>query len=222
MRKYSMILFLVSISLFAFGQTTKPNTEKEKFNNVIGIESGGILQQLALFNGSNYFGYQNPYMFSFRRIFGSNAVRLNLGGTIFRSDGIINASIFSKQEMNDLKTALGFEHYSYLGKHWNFYFGMDLVFNYKDHLYEYSLNDSMQTINKEKVIEAGISPFLGIQFRVTPRLSLGTETGLDILKGQVKSSRKDVYNATLDQFSTENRLSTNFRPPASIVFRFQF
>jgi hypothetical protein len=201
-------LFLVStmfISLtIAYSQTTVPDTTKKEFKNVISIEATGILRQFI-----NQPNYNSPYMIGYKRIFKSNALRIGLGITSYKT--IINDAMSIQSKYNNFYLGIGFEHYSYLTKRWNLYIGADAIISYR----KSSSLISFSSTSNQTYTTYGISPLLGLQFKINSRLSVSTETSYAIL--YTISDNSNLYS-----YISYRTIVTNFRPPVAVNFRILF
>lgn len=222
MKKLQLTLLALSFSVIAFAQQPEPNTLKEH-KNIIGIDANGILSQIFNFSPYNSV-YYSPYMLRYKRLLNqSNTIRFNIGGYANSREYTTNDTLPSSDNYTDVNLGLGYAHYCYLGKHWNYYFGIDAIFQYSKSEYKstYSPNGKREQTNKTKGY--GASPFFGIQFLINPRMSISTETSYAIIHTESR-----VTNAITDNqyyYSYLNKGSgtqTTFYLPTSIVFRVTF
>jgi len=68
---------------------------------------------------------------------------------------------------------IGYEYKFSFNKKWHINRGCDVIVNYL-------LTDLSFNGDRSKDISAGVAPFLGIQYNINPRISLSTETGLNL------------------------------------------
>jgi hypothetical protein len=213
---FTLVLLVAAISLS--GQEVKPDTTKREYKNVVGIDATTIIRQFINFNSNAYFS--SPYMISYKRIIKSNAIRLGLYGNLATSENSSSDTFNVKTTSFNVNIGLGFEHYSYLTKRWNLYFGADLITKYNENQSEhFSAYDS--NTQRSTNFGLGISPLIGIQFRINSRLSLSTESSYDILF--VTSKNHFSYNSyPYNRNQKRTGINTQFNAPASINFRIQF
>jgi hypothetical protein len=213
MKKISSILLLFSITTFSFSQIVTPDTSKREYKNVIGLDATGILREVVNLSSTPYF--YSPYIISYRRIIKRNAIRVNIGGYISNSDVAINGNTM-KNSTSSFDFAVGFEHYAYLTKRWNYYYGIDLLT--KIYYTEGITNNAINRMTKNSF---GISPLVGLQFRINPRMSISTEASYDIIYAMIKTS--STFNfSPYSSNSSRTAFEARFNSPLSISFRIQF
>jgi hypothetical protein len=220
MKKNLICLFLLTATLFSFGQNVSPDTSKKEYKNVIGLDASGILRQVLNSNSVPF--VNSPYMITYRRIMKSNAIRFGLGGRVTNDNNVLNDSIKERNQRTELNFGIGIEHYVYLGQRWNFYFGADVIAKYVNSTGE---STSSQIFNSMEVTRFGygLSPVLGIQFRVTPRFSISTESTYDITYNtSVTDSHAVFAYADYKRHSTSTGISTVFNAPVALNLRIQF
>jgi hypothetical protein len=218
MKKISAILLLFSITTFSFSQIVKPDTSKREYKNVIALDATGILKEVFNFGPTNYI--YSPYIISYRRIMKSNALRILVGGNVSNGDNATNDTIRTKNSNTGFDFAVGFEHYSYLGKRWNYYYGIDLLAKYS---ISNSESISPRTIINQKLIRYGfgVSPLIGVQFRISSRLSVSTEASYNIM--YTTFNTKSTFNfSPYTLYSERTAFNAQFNAPLSISFRIQF
>ncbi len=220
MKKTILTLVLIALTTFSFGQLTTPLTTKKEFKNVIGIDATGLLLQFFNLNTNSYFYY--PYMISYKRIFKSNAFRFDVGGNFFNNSETTNDTIGDNRVRNDYNIGIGFEHYSYLSKKWNLFFGADVVLNYTYNDYKYNYTSTLSSRQTTKSFGYGVSPLLGLQFKINSRFSVSTETSYDIIFTSATDSRTQTPTSIYDENSKSDGLQTQFHAPTTINFRIHF
>lgn len=217
-------VFITSIVLLsltvAHGQTTVPDSTKKEFKNIIAIDATRLLRQFFNFNANSYFS--TPYMISYKRICKNNAFRIGVGGNFYNNNGTTNDTLASKQTTNDFNVGIGFEHYCYLGTRWNFYFGADAIVNYRYNDYRFSWTASTAYRRTSTNYGYGVSPLLGLQFKINSRLSIATETSYDITYTTSKGSTTQTPPSSYDNHSKSTGIQTTFNAPTTINFRILF
>lgn len=220
MKKIILTLTAIVFTSFLFGQTTTSDTTKKEFKNVVGLDATGLLRQFFNLNTTSYYSY--PYIISYKRIFKSDALRISAGGNIYTNNGTTNDTLEGKTTRNELYAGIGFEHYSYISKRWNIYFGADAIVNYKN----YDQQSSRTATTSYRYIQTqygyGASPLLGIQFIINSRLSVATETSYDITFTTTTASRTETPASIYDTKSKSNGIETQFHAPTGIIFRILF
>jgi hypothetical protein len=224
MKNSILTLLLLVFTTFAFGQITQPDTTKKEFKNIIELDATGLLQQFLFTSGTGS-GYYNitPYMISYKRIFNNNnAIRFGVGGTTSKDNSTTNDSIENSSKRTNFNVGIGVEHYAYLTKRWNFFFGIDAIANYSEN--EYVQDNTTGTTNTTKQINYGygVSPLVGIQFKINSRISVSTETRYDIVFTQGDSKRTYIPDSSFDTKTKSNGIRTTFNAPVNINFRVHF
>ncbi len=220
MKKLSLIFILFIGFLTIQGQTTFSDTTKKDFKNVIALDATGLLRQFFNFSTNSYFNY--PYMISYRRIFKNNAARILAGGSFSSEKSFQNDTLPNLREYNNFNIGIGFEHYSYLLKRWNLYFGADAIMNYRNNSSQTSWTTTISRKQDVTSYGYGLSPFLGIQFKINSRLSVATETSYEITYTTNRRSDTQTPNPSYDSHSKSNGFQTNFNAPTSLSFRVLF
>lgn len=218
MKKWGLLIIAIISCNLASGQVTAPDTTKREFNNVIGVDATQLLREFFNLGSTYYVNY--PYMISYRRIFKSNALRVLLGGNISKDNEDTNDTTSNNQTRSNFNFALGFEHYSYINKRLNFYFGMDAIFNYSTQNDKSNTSTTQSYEQTSSTYGYGISPLVGLQFKIWRRISVATETSYDFTFVQSKESRTQIPNSSNDTHSTDSGIRTNYNPAGTIIFRY--
>jgi len=220
MKKLILTLSIVMLATFVFGQVvTPPDSTKKEFKNALVIDATGLIQQFFHLNDNSYF--YNPYILRYKRFFKSNALRINVGGGYYSHDDKNTDTTGIKYSRCSFSFAVGFEHYVYLSKRWNLYYGADAVFSgsreFSHMYYEPTATNDHLAI----VYGYGVSPLLGVQFRINSRLSIATETSCDFeIVNRINKQTSDPASP-YDQETKSMGFETHFHAPTSIQFRIQ-
>lgn len=225
-------MFICSCTLF--GQIVVSESPKKEFKNIIGVDATGLIKQLLNFNfysspyqseGIFYYNsiYYYPYMISYRRIFKSNTIRTGVGGYLLNNNNTVNDSLQSSYKSNAFNLALGFEHYTFLSKRFNFYFGADFVWNYELLESNYAYSQTQYNYDKTNTNKYGIAPLMGLVFNLNSRISIATETSYKI--SYITAIDKDKY-VSGNYIDEDNRkikgFEGQFYAPTSINLRILF
>lgn len=220
MKKNILTLIAIVLSGILFSQTTTPDTTKKEFKNIIGLDATGLFRQFFNLNSSSYYSY--PYIISYKRVFKNNALRINAGGNIQTTNGTTNDTLKGTTTRNDLFVGIGFEHYSYISKRWNIYFGADAILKYQNYNYKSSRTATTSYQQTQTEYGYGVSPLVGIQFLINSRLSIATETSYDITYNTTSSSQNNTPASINDRRTNSTGISTQFHAPTGIIFRVLF
>lgn len=220
MRITLIIVTIFTSSFFAFGQETSQDTTKKEFNNVIGIDATNFVSRFFNFS-SNPSYFNSPYMISYRRIFKSNALRVSIGGEVLNNKGTRNDTLHPTTTRIALNVGVGFEHYCYLSKRWNFYAGVEAftAYSYYDGIYPYSTTSYREQSNTSHSF--GVSPLIGVHFKINSRLSISTETSYNIAYVLEKSFDIQPPTTMYDNHSKSSGIETSFYAPTALSFRIQ-
>lgn len=220
MKKSIILLSLFLITNLAFAQKVSPDTTKKEYKNIIGLDATWLVRQLINSGTpSSGYNYYSPYAISYRRIFGGNAIRAQIGGIIWTSESKTNDTTRGVTSRNNYDFSLGFEHYKYLSKRFTCYFGIDLTTSYREYKSKGWYTNTQYSEQTQTTTSYGFTPLMGLVFEITPRMSIATETGYNISYETSLNSTKR-YPATIwDDKKTEAGWTSNFYAPASLIFR---
>lgn len=124
-----------------------------------------------IYNSSNEF-FQQPYAFNaaYKKEFGKNkAVRAGISFNVFYR----SLKSYYRVNQHSIMLYSGIERFKVSrSKAWKFYFGIDGVVAYSgSYVHQYNLS----YYDKAYLLGIGASPFIGLEYRPTARLSLLTE-----------------------------------------------
>lgn len=217
MKKIIFSLAIVITTSFAFGQITVRDTTIKVFNNIIELNANGIFHQVLNLSGNSY--YNSKYMVGYKRIFKSNALRVNLGGSVYIDNTTSNDTLKDGRKGNSLNAGIGLEHYSYLRKKWNFIHGVDIIGNYNENYYLQG-NSSISSYEETQInYGIGVSPFLGLQYKINSRFSISTEASYDIIYSKSDDKRIHIPQSNYNSHSRGSVIQTAFNAPLAINFR---
>ncbi len=223
MKKIILTSLLFFAGIFLFGQSHYSDSTAERPKNVIVIDATGLLRQFFNFNtGTNYYYFPNDYIIGYRRKFGRNEIRLNIGGQISQSSDVQNDTLPGKSSNNTFSIAIGYERHRHLTRRWSMYYGGDLIYGYRKSIYlsTWALNNSEN--DKSVTNTYGFGPLLGLIFGINRRMQLATETNYQFLYEKEVSSRINTLYPQYNSHATGNETMTNFIPPVSLILRIQF
>lgn len=213
----SLLVTVLSSSVLAQDSTTTFFGQK----NAIGINASDILGRFF-----SYFPVQSepyPYLVTYRRFIGDNAIRVGMGGSFDTSNGTENDSVFTSYNTSDFTVGIGYERLVGLGDRWSTFFGVDAVYNQfksgntieSDANGEFLVSESTET-------RWGAHPLLGIIFNLGDRIQLSTETRfeLDYVRSTYFYDFQSPVPRTVDREGTG--LQASFNTPTSISFRILF
>ncbi len=205
-----LLLFLNVAILFAQNETEQP-----VYKNEIGLNLTAFANQFFSFNDN--IANPGPYLFTYKFIKGRQAFRMGLGFQ-FRDEKSESDNVnVADLETNgiDFSLRLGLEKQTNVGQRWLFTAGGDFVVRYFDVKSNSPSNfGSIQLDENEWSV--GIGPVLGIHFRMTPRISVGTE-GTFYLQYFSGKSKTDFGGYGGNEDSTSG-FNFNMRTPLALYF----
>lgn len=189
-KKLLFTLLFATVVLSVFGQQfekkRKPTWEldsvwRSKTHYEAGINVSEFVKTFLVPNNNNNLGANaTTYLLSFKTIFkGGPAIRFGLGGNYTNKK--VDDDDFSgiqTQVNSQFNTRLGFEWQFNLGRRWNFYAGVDGIFSTGKTRVETPNFPPDKTIVETKTTAFGGGPVAGVQFRISKRISLLTETAV--------------------------------------------
>lgn len=223
MKKLILVLIVICLSGSISAQIVSHDSTKTEFKNAVGLDVTALLLQFTN-NGSitNYY-YQYPDIISYRRFIKSNALKVSLGGYVSNDNGLQNDTLSSKSNRYSVNLRAGYEHYCYLGKRWMYYFGADLLAGYTYTEYRYTWSTTSYRDEKTKINSFGISPVIGVTFKINQRLSIATQASYDVLYSEMASERINTPdNSMYDSKSINKRVNTQFVGPQFVNVRLKF
>ncbi len=182
------------------------------------INSTYLLRNLSTFGGSpieqdllvfrKYFNVRDVMKFGFKYDGDKNVTNPNDSLSITRS--------FSEVEFT-----LGYERYNRLAKRWRYFYGIDFGYGMGSNDTKYSVFDP--SINNPKLIARSstyftIEPAFGVQFYITPRVSLSTRTTF-LARFSDTSTEYEYFDPTLNYNVSGSDRNTNFTFPSEIFLR---
>lgn len=157
------------------------STWRNKTHYELGLNVSEFIKTFIVPNNNNNLGANaTTYLLSFKSIFKCGAaVRFGLGGRI--SDKDTQSDSFTgtlNVKNNQVNTRLGFEWQFNLGRRWNTYAGADIIYSNGKQSSETFSTPPNKFITSSTVRAFGGGPVVGIQFRISKRISLLTEAAL--------------------------------------------
>jgi hypothetical protein len=222
MKKSILILSMVAFTSFVFGQITKPDSTKKEYKNIIELDATGLLHQFFFTSGTGNGYYGGLYMISYKRVFKSSAIRFGIGGNIYDDNSTENDTIESSRASSSFNVGIGIEHYIYLTKRFNFFFGIDAVVNYNKNEYVQGNSDNSTYRSTQLNYGYGVSPLVGIQFKLNNRMSVSTETNYSITYTKGESKTAWTPESSFDTETKSNGIQTSFSAPVNVKFRIHF
>lgn len=152
----------------------------------VGINATNLINQILNFSEKEI--PQSPYLLTYKIGIKKHALRLGVGATFKETEKSVE-TFDDTETLRDLTLDLrfGYEFRSQFGNRWIGYFGADAIYTQTD---DEQINNSgfdVVTIAENKSGFGG-GPVLGLQFRLTEKLMLGTEGAFYFTQTENKSS----------------------------------
>jgi len=234
-QKNLIITLLIIIPLFL--TTTTPADAQEPVTprqntHEIGTDAMPFIHGLNIFNSGPFFtpnsdlynlGYRNPYSLIYRKHFNKYSARMGVGGSVYFDAITVNDTTEILRNSTSFKIRAGIEGKTELGKRWQSFYGMDFFYRMdRDHS-DNMFSNAGQVIGADlKIINFGISPMLGFRFRINSRISLSTETNIELFYFQSSLKRLHVPDSTLNFETTSRGIRTYINLPTNLYFSFGF
>lgn len=215
-------LITLVLLFFAISPAVAQNTPITSTNNhEVGIDISPFLQRFVSGNsssGSNTIPFYLMYRYHFDRW----AIRAGIGGSFRNNESIVNDTMDSKSENSIFNFRLGVEGKIDIYRRWQFFYGVDLYTYTSKSLnqYYFSVDNFNKNLNSEK--GWGAAPLMGLRFKISDRISVTTETSLIIYYFKGKSEDIRMPSSIYDRTTETEGWKSNFTPPTSILFTFNF
>ncbi|HLP52344.1 MAG TPA: hypothetical protein VK154_15755 [Chitinophagales bacterium] len=220
--KHTILACFLFASLVSFATADSVNVAtKARPQHQVFANTTFFLKQLI--NLSNQTIAISPYIVGYKCFFNkSHGLRLAVGGSFSKKTEFPDTVVVRITKNNALDYRVGYEFRHLFGKKWYLQTGVDLVGRYG--LSSTKANttfDIVSTGNTSNSIGGG--PFLGIQFNVTPRIALFTETAFYY---SYAWNKRKVQSASFPQQNVDRKTDTEYKGefilPTSLYFVFIF
>jgi len=226
MKNLFCIFIVILFPFFTYAQEeTHEEEHKEKRHldlfNEIGINATSLLNQILNFSDKEI--PQNPYLLTYKLGIKKHAFRLGVGAIFKESEKSVE-TFDDTETLKDLSLDVraGYEFRSAFGNRWIGTFGADFIYTQTvDEQINNSGFDVVTIANNQSGIGGG--PVLGLQFRLSEKLMLGTEGAFYFTQTETKS-KTEFENFV--EFNTEAEITidkelVNYLP-ATLYLIFHF
>ena len=164
-----ILLFLITGISFSVGQTDKQQTTFHQLGLNIGPLWTNIIHHDSRLIRAGFSIFDNREVLSYKLRKGNTALRLGLGGKYREQKTEDNTD--NKSTLSSFSGRLGLEKIIDLTEKWQCYYGADI---------KMAIGKIKEGFTEDpyKWNKIGLSSFLGIQYRLTPRLIFQTEASL--------------------------------------------
>lgn len=224
MRLFLIVLFI----FFAFCAQSYGQSEKNDINtfypykNEIGINFTNVLGNVLSLNPDNA---SSPYGLTYRRHMGNISFRsaVNINITNSSADDFSNG-LFIRRTLNIVKSdfRVGLEKHLVLHKRVLFSYGIDIlgaIGNEKSEIQDFNLGGNT-FISDKKTFGAGVGPVLRLEYKISDRIFISSESSLYGFISQTKSSL--TINGTKDDDTKSSDSSLILVLPQSLFFNISF
>lgn len=237
MKKILLSLAFICIFGISFSQVKSIKSDTNKvYHNELGVDVTGFFRRFFPLVQMDYYGQfyyiESPaYFLTYRRHLKCGNVRVGIGGDFSRRDvkNYLNTDDTKNYVSlnHSLSTRLGWEFTNELSNKWQIYYGLDLKFSKQYYSSNGYIFNTDYIVGYESTTQKyGISPLLGIRFKLTNRLSLTTEACLSVNFENSYSERTFTPTSNLypskDKEVTPriNSVSSSFTQPLSVILTF--
>lgn len=216
-RVFILALFVAfSAQTIAQVETGKPVDTK----NELGLEVTNFYGLLNADWVSN-----NPYSLTFRRHYGTSAMRIGAGGRVASTSSDPGGDSTATLNDHGMNLSAGYERQMWFGKRWGFYYGADLTFA-RFYTSVREKTPDFERFTGATETRVGIAPLAGFRFRLNKRLSLGT-TASYWFGGVFNTTQSNFTNFQNSNFnfsgeSSNNTLLGEMRTLRSLYILFDF
>jgi hypothetical protein len=180
------VTLICSSFLIAQENDTLPSTAAPSYNDELGLNISAFVTQFLSLNSNE--ANEGAYLITYKHIKGVRAFRLGAGIFIShtKSEGGPNSAPL-KSDIFNTAFRFGLERQIPIERRWLFTAGGDILIGYDD--LSTNSDSNFGTIKiKDREWSVGVGPVLGIHFRLSPRVSIGTEGTIYLRYFNSKSS----------------------------------
>lgn len=220
--KILYISILMISATLTFGQ--KKTEPFYTFKNQIGINFTNVLGNVLSLNPNNA---NSPYGLTYRRLFATSSLRTAVNGSYTTtSTNEIIGNNFNKKKLSisEFNGRLGYEKHLKLNSRMMMTYGADVLIGYKkeqsDVHSSIDLRDTKFFISKMNTFNVGLGPVLRLEFKISDRLHLSTESTLYGVFGKTVESLSINGVETREPDKQINNLRLEL--PQSLFFNISF
>lgn len=223
MKLYYLIIVILFLALPAISQKTETSIAQfYPFKNELGINFTNVLGNVLSLNPENA---NSPYGLTYRRHMGKVSFRsaFNLNITNKEEDDFSSGSFLSRK-LNIVSTdfRIGLERHIVLSKRVLFSYGIDILgrFGTEDsEIRDFNVNGKT-FISNEKTLGGGIGPVLRLEYKISDRIFISSETSLYGFYSRTKE--KLSINGTISEEPETKNSSVKLELPQSLFFNISF
>lgn len=216
--KLSLIAFLL------FSTAAGAQTENEaKPAHQIGVNATFFVKQFLSFN--DLIVPNNPYNLTYKYIEDKQGWRVGLGGNnATQKSNPNNGQSISNSKSLSIATRLGYEWQKPLDNRWLAYYGADVTYSYTKNRTTSRIPTGGFPQTTEEILVSnesfavGGGPVLGIEFKLSKRISFNAETSLYFAYSEFRRNDINAFFIGSKQTDFSARTSTAITLPTSLFF----
>lgn len=213
MRKTIVYLLFVYLPFPAICQEEENSI---KYTNQIAVNATFFFKQFLNFSSSNSIAV-SPYVITYKLISPKNhAFRMGIGGNFSnKKENFNNGTPPRITNTESVDFSAGYEYRLPLTKKWLCLFGVDAVTHLENaKTVAEDVTEKITTVTTNNNYGAG--PVMGIQFNISKRISLFTETALFVRASSAKIETTFMNSPQFNSKQTTSETTINFVVPASL------
>lgn len=189
--RYGAVLLCTTFSFTLSAQDTSENVSSHR--NEFAFEITNLIERV---NGALVQGDPDPFEVSYRRIFNKGNLRARLGVGVSSFEAAFETIPDERFTVTNssLVARLGYEWVSDIGARWQVFYGIDGVFS--NLVEEDLLNTGNLYVVRNRIQQrgVGVSPVLGVRFKLHERVSLLTDVNYRALILEQKVNDNVIWN----------------------------
>jgi hypothetical protein len=189
---FILLIFLPLMAMAQKKQAKKRSTLKQNYTE-LGLNLSGAIGTFVQNRTDST--YNDPYAILVRYVRNRLGFRMAAGYS-FNTVKEVNAIQARVNGLQRIDWRVGMDYRNDISDHWRLYYGADFLLGSVHGNKQFSEGDNVYKISiKEKML--GFGPLLGIQYRITPKISLQTEAafylmGINTLKKYYDDAKPDI------------------------------
>lgn len=219
---YISILVIFNFSLSIAQEKTIAVKDFYIFKNEIGINFTNVLGNVLSLNPNNA---NSPYGLTYRRHFADWSLRtaININVSNLNENDFENGFFLTRKlNLLNINSRVGAEKHLTISKRVMFSYGVDALLGYENERSEINSFNQGSTffINKDKTYGLGLGPLLRIEYKISDRLFLSTESTLYAYYS-VKTSELSL-NGVIDNEPQKTNFQLKLVLPQSLFINISF
>jgi len=195
--------------------------DSDGINVEVGTNASFFINNFFNITGLDNPVFDDPFGFTGRLIRNDWALSGGINGQMFKLSSSELDSTRNRTSINNtINSRFGFEYQREIGKRWKFNVGLDYRYENQRSLNEF-LNGFEKVTSETASNTHGFGPTMGLQFYISPRVSLFTQSGAFYLFGKSVSQNTFEINSRNNTKTTSETSEVRFVLPTSIFVAIQ-